>query len=81
MFSEFLSKSINSAIMFENFPSSDLADFTSFHKKGRKKKKEIKRSFRKRYSTQYCPLVMLEMWKMSVHKGPVFVNCRLFKGI
>ena len=29
-------------------------------------------SFRKRYSTQHCLLVMLETWKRSVNKGKVF---------
>ena len=29
-------------------------------------------SFRKRYSTQHCLLVMLETWKRSVDKGKVF---------
>ena len=86
IFADFLCTSINSAIKSSGFPSSlKLVDVTPMHKKGRKDMKNFfekcmfdniflnqQCSFRKRYSTQHCLLVMLETWKRSVDKGKVF---------
>ena len=86
IFADFLCTSINSAIKSSGFPSSlKLVDVTPMHKKGRKDMKKIFKkcmfdniflnqqcSFRKRYSTQHCLLVMLETWKRSLDKSKAF---------